>query len=367
MTTTTISPVAHPGIGGSPSFPARAQFPFVVDRSMDFHQQVLLENASATSAEMVIRTDLPSGFGVRFATGDVVVLPPRSSRHYDFDITSNGLGKIGVTSGLISFDEINVRAAKDGGIALAPAIEVPVSTVLEGASGRVTIEAINRDNGAAAHGTIMIDYVGSNGIRARVGEGNGSQLPIDLAPGHYEATFSVPGVTTKTVSFMVHARQVQVIRLYVNGIQYFLAGVNPIGSLHHPSAARLVSVVINNLGRYVGAVSFSVNVRHDGVVVDRYRFAHLTQLPSGSTQEESTYLPPGGFSPGTWSFSFLLNTAHAQVPYPHMITFVIPSGFAWRNLLFLTLVLLAVLIVLRVVLRRRRLPESQRRGRHLRR
>jgi len=315
------------GLGGSSRLTPDTVLPFSPEVSTRYQSSALLQNVGRQPLKIVLSSNLPVGVTVEPLIEMPFVMRPGESREVPFAIQS-GEGLVdGLYDGLIT-----LGAEADGplppGTTFLPGFSIGFRVnIIGGEPGELVVRSINSDDGKPAFGTLSLYYIGPTNGNTLIDSVEGSELLRKVPPGKYRAEFTVQGLTNQDVTFDIAAGEKKEVIIEINGITFLVTTAKPRGSDGNVDAALLTMAVFNNLRRFVGPAKFLVDVKRNGKLVEQFQLTEFAELPEGLTEQQSTYIPPGGFKHGTWTFEFSLATPEYTVRAAQIPSFEIPWRF----------------------------------------
>ncbi len=153
--------------------------------------------------------------------------------------------------------------------------------------------------------------VGMDSVYAREGTDLTIGLPGDLGDGTYGVAVELTDPESgETATLDQTGLLVAVAEIAPNGssdIQFADIAIVP-----EPSADEIqflaIDAVISNTGEPVGNAQLSLIARLDGKEVERFPLNQSLALPAGDTSVSARYIPATGWTSGTWTFEFLVET-----------------------------------------------------------
>jgi hypothetical protein len=346
------------GLGGSSRLTPDTVLPFSPDVPTRYESSARLQNVGRQPLNIVLSSNLPIGVSVEALIDMPFTLAPGESREVPFAIGSERGLVAGLYDGLIT-----LGAELDGplppGTTFLPGFSIGFRVnVVSGEPGFVTVRSVNIDDGRPAFGTLSLFYIGPNGGGTFLEAVEGSQLTRTVPPGSFRANFSIEGLTTESVTFDVAEGERKEVIIEIKGVSFLVTTAKPRGLDGRIDAALLTMAVYNNLRRFVGPAQFIADVKRNGELVESFKLTEFAELPEGLTEQQSTYVPPGGFRSGRWTFEFSLVTPEYTVRAADIPGFTVPRRIAGFTLTTIALALLLIGATTWFILWRRRRRED---------
>jgi len=358
------APTSEYGLGGSSRLTSDTVLPFSPNIPTRYESSALLQNVGKQPLKIVLSSNLPVGVMVKPLIEMPFTLQPGDSKEVPFALTSGE----GLVDG--NYDaSITLGAEADGplppGTKFLPGFSIGFTVrIVGGKPGVVMVRSVNLDNGKPAVGTLSLYYIGPTSSNTFLESLEGSELRRTVPPGKYRAQFTVEGLTSKDVTFDVAESEVKEVIIEIQGISFLVTTAKPRGSNDSVDAALLTMAVFNNLPRFVGPVQFVADVKRNGELVEQFQLTSFAELPEGLTEQQSAYVPSGGFRHGKWTFEFSLVTPEYSVKASEIPEFEVPWRFVGLSFAAWLLLLAAVGAALWyfLVYRRRRDDEDESQG-----
>jgi hypothetical protein len=336
------------GLGGSSELPPDAVLPFSINRPTRYESAVFIRSSSSVPVDIVMATNLPSGIVAEALIDLPLTLAPGEGKRIPFALTSEEGLSTGLFDAIVSFN-VTYTGPLPPGITFLPGFSSFFRVQnIGGATAKVTVKSVNIDDGRPARGQLSLYFRPPSGGSTLIDTREGDTLVRDVPAGAYEARFRIDGLVEQSKEFRVEAGEERTVTIEIRGITFLLTLAQPIQREGATEAARLAMVIRNNLRRFVGPVTFDVEVRRNDELVENFRIAELPELPEGSTQQQSTYVPPDGFSRGLWTFRFSVSTPDYTVTAAEVPEFSVGFRFTLRSIrgwLILVGVLLGIVLV----------------------
>lgn len=318
------------GLGGSSRLTPDTVLPFSPGTSMRYASSTFIQNTGSRPLTIKMTSNVPVGITVEPLTKMPFSLKPGEGRTVPFAI----IGGKGLADG--TFDSIitlggSVEGPLPPGTTFLPGFSTFFRIkVVGGDAAKVTVRAVNSDDGKPAVGQLSLYYLGeTGGGNTFLDSIEGSELVKDVPAGRYRAEFRIEGLTTQDQEFSVVAGEQKTVEISIKGVTFLVTTAKPRGSGGKVDAARLTMSVRNNLRRFVGPVTFDVAVKRNGEKVEDFRLAQLPELPEGISEQQTNYVPPGGFKSGKWTFEFSLTTPEYTVRASEIPSINVPRSFGW--------------------------------------
>ena len=345
---------AEIGIGGNIGWPPGATFPFPAGETSRIRVTAAVQNLGSEDAEMELLTSLPDEVRLEPVGEPVFVLRPGEFRQLEMDIVVEDFVIPGTYPVFVTIRQSNVPPAEGSGIAYVPAIGGRFIAEVVGDAPLLTVNAVSSDDGRPIPGVLSLAYVG-DGFPLVLEELEGSTLERRVIPGEYLVRFRIPGVTQVERRVTVLEGEDQVVTLEVSGVEFLAVDAVPVLEDERVVAADLSAVVRNTLRELEGPVLLTVDVARSGEVIDTFELSRLPSLPTGILEQRSTYRPPGGFTPGTWTFTYTLSSDTFSITADATAEIEVRAPWWQRALLPLLSALVVVLALLLAALLRRRI------------
>lgn len=337
------------GVGGYSDLPGGSIVQMYAGRV--YVSSATVVNTGKIPVDVDLGSSLPTGVSVEPYIPVPFRLDKGESRRVPFRLIASESVVVGFYSASIRLQP--TVKTETSGVRVLPAFGVSFNIrILGGEPTNVTVEAINADNGQPTRGTLSVVYLQEGGEEVPIAKKVGTSLVVGLGPGTYKAGFEVEGLIQKFQNFtVVDGETDKRVSIIIRGITFVTTRATKPDDGSQPS--RIVFAINNNLKRFTGPISFDVTVRHDGKVKEKYRLATLAELPEGLTEQQSSYSPTDGFSPGKWTFTFSLSTPTYTVTAPAPTSFTMPPGFPWTLVLVVVLSTLGIGVGVMMVVSRR--------------
>lgn len=299
--------LAATGIGGGPSFQPGSVFPFIAGETSSLRSSFFVQNLGSSKAILEFGETGTEGITVNPLEDGQISLRSGESRTLAFDLTVEDFVPPGDYPLVLSLKQTNISKPTDGQTAYAPAISGNLTVRVRGSSATAIIEPVNADDKSPAVGNISLTYLPEVGAPLVIAEATGSSLTKRVIEGNYEASFRIEGLVEEKVEFFIRDGETKTVRIEIKGVQFLSAVARrQIEDGDRLIAAELAVAVRNQLDRLEGPIGFAVQVSRDGQLVEEKEFASLAELPIGTTEQRTSYTPDGGFTPGLWSFHFVV-------------------------------------------------------------
>lgn len=241
------------------------------------------------------------------------------------------------------FARTDVPPNKNGEITQVPAIATEFNVIVSGDSGVIEARAVSKQDGTPVLGDLTLYAVDAGPSFFAIAETNGSFLSERVAPGNYEARFSLGSTILATGQAKVANRRTEKITLAVDTLFFNSAGADPRIIDGEVVAAELSAGFDNQYRPIPGPVKLVANVTRDDQLIETFLIEKWKRLEKGTEEPTNTYIPSDGWSAGTYRFSFEIQTPGFTVEAVDDPEIVIPGP---PYLLYLALALLAVLLIL---------------------
>jgi hypothetical protein len=344
---------AEVGLGGNIGWPPGATFPFAAGETSRIRVSAVVQNLGSQNAVMELLTDLPDEVRLEPVGEPVFTLKPGELRELQMDIVVEDFVVPGTYPVSVVIRQSNVPPAEGGGIAYVPAIGGRFVAEVVGDAPLLTVNAVSSDDGRPIPGILALAYVDERGPIV-LEEVEGSTLERRVIPGDYLVRFRIPGITQLERRVTVLPGEDQVVTLEVSGVEFLAVDAVPVLEDERVVAAELSAVIRNTLRELDGPVLLTVAVARSGETVDSFQLASLPSLPTGILEQASVYRPPGGFTPGTWTFTFTLSSDTFSITADAVAEIEVPLPW-WQRLLLplLSALVLLLALLLAALLRRR--------------
>lgn len=341
------SALAHPadtdpdpdrlGLGGSSRLTPDTVLPFSPGAPTRYESSTFLQNTGGRDLTINLSTNVPPGTLVEPLIEMPFVLAAGEGIRVPFAITS-GVGLVeGLYDAIVSFGG-SIEGPLMPGTTFLPGFSILFRIrAVSGEPGFVTVRAVNSDDGRPAVGRLSLYYLDLSGSSSLLDSVEGSQLERTIPPGKYRANFSIEGLTSQDQEFEIAAGEEKEVIIQIQGINFLVVNAKPRGLDGSVDAALLTMAVYNNLRRVPGPVRFVADIKRNGELVEKFQLTEFAELPEGITEQQSTYVPPGGFRPGKWTFEFSLVAPEYTIKAFEVPGFEVPRRIAglpvWAALL----------------------------------
>ncbi|MFN8126752.1 MAG: hypothetical protein U0R64_09635 [Candidatus Nanopelagicales bacterium] len=337
-----------PSLGISKSFPENAVVVVTPGQTLPPEQSIKVDNAGPRPAEVQWETNAPAGITVEPSVSKATI-PSGDSLTIPFSITvadtvAGGRYPVG-----INVKQTNVKPPEGGGITVAPAVGANLILEVRGATADVTLRGVSKESGTPVTGQLTLGQARDGGLPVVVARTTGESLTARIAPGRYVGSFDVPGLVHEETVFEIADGETKDVAIEVTTVAFVVADALPQPSLDAITSAKLVASLQNNLKKLAGPLTLSAEVSRDGELIDTVDIRTFDSLPHGLTDGSGTYVPSQGWSPGEYTFRFLLTSEQFQVSSPAQQPIVIG-----RSLLLPLAIAAAVIALLGWILWRRR-------------
>jgi hypothetical protein len=358
LVTATAAPArADVGLGGNIGWPNGATFPFVAGETSRIRVSAFVQNLGSADAVIELLTDLPDEILLE-AVGDTeITLRPLEIRTIDMDIVVESFVAPGSYPVAVTIRQSNVPPADGGGVALVPAISGRFVAEVVGSAPLLTVNAVSSEDALPITGELSLAFLGERGPLT-LEEVVGSKLERRVIPGDYLVRFRIPGITQVEERVTVLEGQDRVVTLEVSGVQFLAVRVDPVREDDRIVAVALSASIRNQLREIEGPVFLTVEVDRSGERIDTFEVSRLPSLPSGVQEQRSLYRPPGGFTTGTWTFTFILSSDNFSITADAVaeIEIAAPGSQTFQSRFVIGMLLILSALVFAVA--RRRLDEE---------
>lgn len=301
---------------------------------------VFADNLEDEPVEVEFRAEAPRGIEIR-PERESLRIDPQTSVEDRFAISVDDTVVPGDHTVTVQLVRSDIRA-RPGTITNIPAIGTTFTLRVVGEVGTAVVTAVSAESGQPVQGTLTLASL-AEADPFQVASTQGSTLRTDVAPGDYEAAYTLAGRELARAPLRVEAGQTAETVLEVDTVAFALVAAEPVTEGGKVLLADLVAAVDNHLRALSGPVTIRAQVHHDGELVDTAVLDELDGLPRGVSEATLSYRPEDGFKPGTYRFVFELVTEQFTIQAGDEPVVDVPAPFP---LLLALLVALAVLVVI---------------------
>lgn len=315
------------GLGGGMSFDDKSAVTLSQGQSLPPVQYVWIENTGDAPAEVVFESVAPEGISVTSPTPKVTI-QPKKRHQFDFGVSVAASKAPGRYTVLVQGKQINVPKQPGSDLPIAPGVGGRFEVEVTGKSANVTVNAVSENDGTPVTGDLTLAFVPTSGqpfvVRAA---NNVSSLSTQAAPGNYRATFEIPDLVRKDMDFTLSEGENKEVKIPMTAINFVVNGALPSPNAQDIVTVSLVASVMNNLRPITGPVTIDVLVRRDGAELETVTIQQQPILPVGLSEGRETWRPTAGWTPGTYTFAFVLKTPTFRVTSSVVPEIVVPAPF----------------------------------------
>ncbi len=339
-------------LGGSDTIPPNSVVKIGQGQTIPPVQSMTIENLGSGPADMEVSA--PTKTQIRIiAQPQTFTLEVGERRTVPFAIEVPATQAPGTFPIAVTAQQTNVERPAGGGLVTVPGVTVKFQVRVVGGLGRVTVNAVNKDDGSPVEGDLSLLLVSPGLPEFVVASQSGTSLAAKVAPGSYVARFQIPGLTEQREAFAVANGENKIVKLQVQAINFVLTGAKPSYDGDKVVAVDLIASLTNNLKILAGPVTFNAIVRRDGQEVETVQIQQQPSLPQGLTEVKTSYRPSAGFEPGTYTFEFNIKTPTYTVTATNIPEVVVKSPTPWLLIFGITGGIVVIVVAGAYFLRRR--------------
>ncbi len=340
-------------LGGGSTLPNKPVLSLALGQSVPNFTRAIIQNSGSQPADVAYSPGgVPAGVSIR-ASDESFTLQPGEQRDVQLSASADSQAIPGTYKIVAQFRQKNVPKSDSGTVVFAPAVDINFTLDVVGETGTARVTAVAEGSNSALTGKFSILTEQDSGRGIPVASAEGTEVVAQLAPGAYTGLFEITGLASESTDFEVIANQNTDVVIPVKAVSFFLTAAKPNPPSGEPISVELVSSVRNDIQPVTGPVAIQVAVKHDGEQIEVADLASLDVLKSGLTDAKATYVPAGGWQPGTYSFVFQVVAPDFTVEAPDPPTLEI-SWWTTTRKVIAGLVLVAIVGSAVWFIRRRR-------------
>lgn len=330
---------AETGLGGGANFQPGAVFPFIAGINSSIRTGFFVQNLGKETAILELGESGVEGIELVPVRKGELTLEGKKATEIFFDIKVADFVPPGDYPMILSIKQVNIPAPQPGQTAYAPGISGSAVIRVSGTNATVIIEPINSDDLSPAVGNITLRYLPKEGRPVEIARKTGKRLEKRVIEGKYSAEFSIEGLVQEQVEFRVKTGETKTVQIEIEGVRFLLAVAKERNESNGGlSSVDLAVAIRNQLKRLDGPINFKVQVFKNDELIEVTKISSLAELPVGNTEQKTNYTPPGGFSPGTWVFNFVVTGPGFKVESFDDPQIVVEGFPIWMLVLILLLV-----------------------------
>lgn len=318
------------GLGGSPGLSPGSIFPFIAYEESSVELAFMVQNTGDLDAELGLSESPHPGIELLPTAEALLVLKPGELAQYPYQVVVRDFVPPGDYRVVATVKQTNVP--QNAQVTYAPGIAASFVVSVVNASAEVTVVAINSNDRSpvAVEGVINLYYQPEGYARTLIATERGNALTKRVVPGPYFAQFEIPDVIKEGKEFRIAEDEFLTVEIPVRAVQFVTTVANFKAVDGNPQGAVDLGVAIkNSLDDIEGPVDLRTRVTFNGELFEEFNFASLAVLPSGTTEQRTTYVPDGGLQPGEWAFTFILQTPKFSITSTKPEVLVVDESFDW--------------------------------------
>jgi hypothetical protein len=299
-------------IGGGSDFGSSTTIDLAPGTRLDPFHFLFVANPSSVSFPVEWVGSAPKGLTLTPEVRNFILAPGDTRRvHFKIEVARDVLpGEYHVVAQLRRGD---APVPRQGEVVEVPAIAVDLLVRVAGATGTLRVTAMDKLSGSPVAGSIAILRLESGREPFQIGqEDNASRYETRVLPGRFEVRYSFADRVLASESVTVSAGRVTEVVLQVSSVSFAVADF-----VEHRSEGQIVYVdliasVANSLQPMLDA-RLSVSVDRDGHSLETIPLGSAISLATGLTDQKARYVPEGGWRPGRYTFTFLLEAGKSKL------------------------------------------------------